>query len=74
MSVKVIIHKKREPRIEYIDDVSANPKQRYRWRIWASSDIIAASSEGYESLNAAKENIKDIGKYIQALIDNGKLV
>jgi len=38
----------RKPRIEIYED-SKEPKNKWRWRIWMSSDIIGASSQGYST-------------------------
>ncbi|NOT91041.1 YegP family protein [Ferruginibacter sp.] len=65
-------HLKKQPRLEIYED-SKDPKAKIRWRIWMSSDIVAASSQGYATEAAAKENIKKIRDHINELEKLGKL-
>lgn len=46
------------------------PKKEYWWRIWMSSDIVAASSEGYESREKCLDNLKKIEQHIKYLREN----
>lgn len=53
------------PRLNIYQDISDNNK--WRWRIWMSSDIVAASSQGYSSEGECKENLLKVEQYIKSL-------
>lgn len=63
----------RKPRIEIYQDAK-EPINKWRWKIWMSSDIIGASSQGYSSKASCIENVKNLGKYISELEKGGKLI
>lgn len=73
MSTAIKVKLKSNPRLEFLDNSETNSKQRYRWRIWESSDIVAASSEGYSSIALAKENLLSIEQHIKWLRENNKI-
>jgi hypothetical protein len=62
--LKVLVKK---PKVEFYPNITANPKQRWRWRLWMSSDEIAASSEGYESKEGAITNFLKIEEHIRTI-------
>ena len=43
-------------RITFFQDA----KGKYRWRLWSSSDIIAASSQGYADAGDAWDNLAEV--------------
>ncbi|RYG08473.1 MAG: hypothetical protein EOO07_25575 [Chitinophagaceae bacterium] len=63
----------KQPRVEFFQDKKLPPNKEWRWQIWFSSDIVAASSEGYATLAAAKENLLNIENHIRWLRENGKI-
>ena len=63
-----------DPQFEIYQDVTANPKQRFRWRIKVSGNIVRASTEGYETRSGALENVKKLEDHIRKLREYGKLV
>lgn len=63
---------KREPRLEIYEDHKL-PKNKWRWRIFMSSDEVAASTQGYATENLCKENLKSVGKYIASLEQSDKI-
>ena len=66
------LYENKKPRVEFYQDVSAkHPSQRWRWRVYFSSDLVAASSEGYESKIEAVENFMAIENHIRYLRENG---
>lgn len=65
------LFKNKKPRVEFYEDIkTSNSKQRYRWRLYFSSDIVAASSEGYSSKAEALENFIKIEQHIKYLREN----
>jgi uncharacterized protein YegP (UPF0339 family) len=67
------LHDKKKPKVEFYLDNKQAGGQEWRWRLWLSSDIVAASSEGYSSKAEARENFLKIEKHIQYLRENDML-
>jgi hypothetical protein len=63
----------KQPKVVFTDSNVTGSSQRYRWKLFMSSDEVAASSEGYSSLSAAKENFLKIEQHIQWLRTNNKV-
>lgn len=55
----------KKPRVEFYQDKSKPPHKEWWWRLYFSSDIVAASSEGYSNKREAIENFLKIEKHIQ---------
>lgn len=66
-------HAAKQPRFDIYEDVK-EPTHKWRWRIWMSSDIVAASSQGYKTKSEALENVKKVRDHITTLEQQGKLV
>lgn len=64
---------KKVPQFEIYED-NKDPKAKFRWRITMSSDIVAASSQGYATRALALENVKKVRDHINELEKLGKLV
>jgi len=63
----------KKPRFEIYPDAK-EPVNKFRWRIYRSSDIVAASTQGYASRALCLENVKAVGRHIAELEKEGKLV
>lgn len=61
------------PKVEFYQDKKQPPNKEWWWRLWYSSDIVAASSEGYKNESEAKENFKKIEEHIRYLRENNKI-
>jgi uncharacterized protein YegP (UPF0339 family) len=59
----------KSPRVEFYQDA----KKEYRWRLFYSSDEVAASSEGYKNKQDAIDNFLKIEQHIKWLRENGKI-
>lgn len=57
------------PKLEIYEDSA----KQWRWRIYKSSDIVAASTEGYSSKQKAIDNILAIEQHIKYLRENNKI-
>ena len=66
-------YQNKEPRLDLYED-NKEPKGKFRWRIWMSSDIVAASTQGYATKELRTENLKKIANHILELERTGKLV
>ena len=64
---------KRIPRLDIYED-SKEPVNKFRWRIWMSSDIVAASSQGYATRALCIANLKSLRSHIDKLEELGKLI
>lgn len=64
----------KQPRLEIYPSTSSSGKTEFRWRIYMSSDIVAASSEGYATRALCIDNLKKIANHIVQLDKDGKLV
>lgn len=60
------------PRFEIYPDEKEPSK--YRWRIWMSSDIVGASTQGYSTRALCLDNVKKLGLHIAELEKTGKLI
>ena len=58
------------PRLEVYEDKAKPPGKQWWWRIWISSNIIAASSEGYKNRVDCLDNIKNVEQRIKYLREN----
>jgi uncharacterized protein YegP (UPF0339 family) len=58
------------PKLEIYVNRDATPKQHWRWRIYVSGNIMAASSEGYESRQHCIANIIKLEQHIKYLREN----
>lgn len=67
------IYGSKEPKFTIYED-SKEPVNKFRWRITMSSDIVAASSQGYKDRSTCLENAKKIMEHLQWLNTNKKLV
>lgn len=63
----------KKPRFEIYED-NKEPLKKYRWRIWMSSDIVGASSQGYSTRALCLENVKKLSNHIIELEREGKLI
>jgi uncharacterized protein YegP (UPF0339 family) len=63
----------KKPRFEIYEDTK-EPKNKFRWHIKMSSDIVAASSQGYATRSGCLENAKSVLSHLQELSKDGKLV
>ncbi len=63
----------KKPRFEIYTDAK-EPVNKFRWRIYMSSDIVAASTQGYATRALCLENAKAVGRHIAELEKEGKLV
>ncbi len=61
------------PRFQIFTD-SKEPVNKYRWHIWMSSDIVAASSQGYASRQLCLQNAKSVMYHLLELKKDGKLI
>jgi uncharacterized protein YegP (UPF0339 family) len=66
-------YQNKEPKVEFYQDKSKPPNKEWWWKLWFSSDIVAASSEGYSSKAEAKENFLKIEQHIKFLRDNNRI-
>ena len=64
----------KEPRLNIFEDKAKPPNKQWCWNIWMSSDIVAASSEGYKNRSEAIENLKKVEQHIKWLRENNKIV
>jgi hypothetical protein len=64
----------KEPKVEFYQDKSKPPNKEWWWRLFFSADIVASSSEGYHSLDAAKENFLKIEQHIKFLRERNRIV
>ncbi|MEP7238114.1 MAG: hypothetical protein ABI685_09625 [Ferruginibacter sp.] len=62
-----------KPRFEIYEDAK-EPINKWRWRIWMSSDIVGASTQGYSTRTLCLTNVKSLGNHIKELESTGKLV
>ena len=67
------LYASKKPRIDIYTDAK-EPINKFRWRIYMSSDIVAASSQGYANRTLCIENIKAVGRHIAELEKEGKLI
>ncbi len=58
------------PKLEIYVNRDATPKHHWRWRIYVSGNIVAASFEGYESRQHCIDNIINLEKHIKYLREN----
>jgi uncharacterized protein YegP (UPF0339 family) len=65
-------YKNKKPQLEIYED-NKEPTKKWRWKITMSSDIVAASTQGYSTRAECVENIKKIGNHIIELEKEGKL-
>jgi uncharacterized protein YegP (UPF0339 family) len=63
----------KHPKLEIYEDAK-EPKNKWRWRITMSSDIVAASTQGYATRQLCIDNLKSIKNLIAQLEQTGKLV
>jgi uncharacterized protein YegP (UPF0339 family) len=63
----------KQPKVEFYQDKTLPPNKGWRWRLSFSSDIVAASSEGYASKAEAKENFLKIEHHIRYLREHNKV-
>ncbi len=63
-------YQNKEPRLEFYLDTN----QKHRWRIYMSSDIVAASTQGYATKQLCIDNLKKIANHIIQLDKSGKLI
>lgn len=63
----------KKPRFEIYTD-SKEPVNKFRWHIEMSSDIVAASSQGYATRQLCLENVKSILKHLLELDKENKLI
>lgn len=68
MSIKLVV---KTPKVKIYQDTSDNHK--WRWQIQMSSDIVAASSQGYYSEAACKQNLLDLESHISYLRSNNQI-
>ena len=64
----------KQPRLEIYPSTNKTGKTEIWWRIFMSSDMVAASSEGYASRALCIDNLKKIANHIVELERTGKLV
>jgi uncharacterized protein YegP (UPF0339 family) len=64
----------KQPRLDIYPSTNKSGKTEFWWRIYMSSDIVAASSEGYSSRDLCIDNLKKIANHIKELERTGKLV
>lgn len=62
------------PRLDIYEVNGKDGKKEFWWRIYMSSDIVAASSEGYSTRAFCIDNLKKIANHIVELDKQGKLV
>lgn len=62
----------KEPKVEFYQD-KTKPNKQWRWRLFFSSDEVAATSEGYHSEAAAKENFLKIEQHIKFLRERNRI-
>lgn len=60
----------KEPRIDFYKDANG----KHRWRMYMSSDEVAASSQGYATKELCIDNVKKVGKNIVELERLGRIV
>ena len=63
-------YKSKKPRFE----IKPDAKEKFRWHIYMSSDIVASSSQGYATRELCLDNVKSIGRHIAELEKEGKLI
>ncbi len=61
---------KKQPRL----DIYTGNDKKIWWRIYMSSDIVAASSQGYATRALCIDNLKRIANHIVELDKSGKLI
>jgi len=59
----------KKPRVDFY--VGADGKNW--WRLWFSSDVVCASSQGYYSPSEAKENFRKVESHIKWLRENNQI-
>lgn len=59
----------RTPRVEFYEDA----KKEWRWKLFMSSDEVAAATEGYKNKQEAIDNFLKIEQHIKWLKENGKI-
>ena len=64
----------KQPRLVIEPSTNKTGKTEFWWRIYMSSDIVAASSEGYSTRALCLDNLKKIANHIVELDKTGKLV
>lgn len=64
----------KEPKVEFFQDKSKPPNKEWWWRLYFSSDIVAASSEGYSSRSEAKDNFLKIEQHIKFLKEKNRIL
>lgn len=64
----------KQPRLDIYEENSNDNTKKWRWRIWMSSDIVAASSQGYATRKSCVDNIRKIAGHIIELDRIGKLI
>lgn len=62
----------KKPRFEIYPDEKEPSK--FRWRLWMSSDIVGASTQGYATRTLCLENAKAVCRHFIELEKDGKLV
>lgn len=69
MSNSILNYQSKKPRVDfYVGD-----NNKHWWRLWFSSDIVCASSQGYSTESEAKENFVKIESHIRWLRENEKI-
>ena len=63
----------KKPKFEIFQD-EKEPINKYRWRIFMSSDEVAASSQGYVTRQLALQNAKSVMNHFIELDKEGKLI
>lgn len=63
----------KQPQLKIYED-SKEPTKKWRWHITMSSDIVAASTQGYATKQGCIDNLKSIKNLIAQLEQAGKLV
>jgi uncharacterized protein YegP (UPF0339 family) len=64
----------KQPRLEIYTSTTKLGTTEFWWRIYMSSDIVAASSEGYSTRALCIDNLKKIANHIVELERTCKLV
>ena len=66
-------YESKKPQFEIFND-SKQPVHKFRWHIWMSSDIVAASSQGYTRRELCLQNAKSVMNHLLELNKEGKLI
>lgn len=64
--------KSQEPKLEHYIDAK-EPEHKHRWHIKMGGKIVAASTQGYASLQGAQLNLKRIMQHLIELDKKGEL-